>query len=72
MFAVPIEVKSGDAISMDYFDGLRRWDDVASANPANNYVIYAGTDLQRYGVGTIIGWRDAGSLVEKVESNRGV
>lgn len=61
------EIKSGETISRSFFDGLEKWNDVASTNPEDNYLIYAGDLTQKRTGAQIIGWKSVGTLIKKIE-----
>ena len=62
----PIEIKSGKTIVGDFFTSLDKWNALSNANPQNGYVIYGGDDTQRRSKGTVIGWQQAGNIIEKI------
>lgn len=64
----PIEIKSGQTIVADFFTSLEKWNDLAQANPHNGYIIYAGSDAQQRSKGNVIGWQEAGSIIQNIES----
>lgn len=67
---VPIEIKSGEAISSNYFDSLSNWNEIAETDPADGYVIYGGNYVQHRDKGNVIGWQQSGKLIRKLEQNR--
>jgi predicted AAA+ superfamily ATPase len=62
----PLEIKSGRSIASDSFRGLDYWNTIAEADSRNAYVIYANDEKQIRKQGTVIGWKEAGSLVESI------
>lgn len=54
---IPIEIKSSQTISSDYFDGLNYWNELAAANPENGYIIYAGKHVQQRSQGNVVNWQ---------------
>ncbi len=62
----PIEIKAGKTITKDAFRGLDYWNRIANADPHNAYLIYANTEKQIRKQGNVIGWRDAGTLIETI------
>lgn len=62
----PIEIKSGQTVSGSYFSGLTHWNELAQADPANGYVIYAGESSSHRSAGNLVGWRQAGTLIQKI------
>lgn len=67
---VPIELKAGQTSSSHFFDGLRQWNEIADADPANGYVVYGGDIAQSRSSGNLIGWQAAGQLIKKIEKTR--
>lgn len=61
----PIEIKSGETISANYFKSLNKWCELTSTNPQVSIVIYGGTQNQTRSIGKLIGWQDSGDLFSK-------
>ncbi len=64
---IPVELKAGQTSSSHFFDGLRRWNEIANADPRNGYVVYGGDMSQIRSVGNLVGWQAAGKLIAKIE-----
>lgn len=64
----PIEIKAGQTISGSYFSGITHWNTLAEADPSHSFVIYAGDTNSTRSAGNIIGWRQAGTLVNKIRT----
>lgn len=64
---VPLEIKSGETISNDFFTGVKNWSALANINPENAYIIYGGDSHQSRSNGTVISWRNASTLIAKLE-----
>jgi hypothetical protein len=64
---IPIEIKAGEAPLSDYFEGIARWNELVQADQKDSYVIYGGQHVQHRSVGTLVGWRSAGTLIEELE-----
>lgn len=62
----PVEIKSGETISSDYFDGLKQWNELSKSNPENCYVIYGGDLSQVRTAGNLLSWSSVGSFVKKI------
>ena len=54
---IPIEVKSGQTITSDYFSGIKYWESL-SLQKGNGKLIYAGQENLRRDNIDIIGWQD--------------
>jgi hypothetical protein len=64
----PIEIKAGLTISQNYFTELKYWNKLADANPAHGFVIYSGDTNSTRSAGNVIGWKQAGNLINKIRS----
>lgn len=64
---VPVEIKSGENIGSDYFDGITKWNELAKSDPEAGYIIYGGLHQQTRKAGNLVGWQAAGGLVNKIE-----
>jgi len=54
---MPIEMKSGQTITSDFFKGLTRWRTLAGETALHPSLIYGGTgSQQRHGI-RVNGWR---------------
>ncbi len=58
----PIEIKSAETISSEFFAGLVKWNHLAGTDPSQNIVIYGGNEKQTRSMGKVIGWRQLDSL----------
>lgn len=65
---LPIEIKSGQTISEDFFKGHVRWQKIAGNESSKGIVIYAGDQSYERQEGHVIAWKDIG-LVEKILGN---
>ena len=61
---VPIEIKSGQTISADYFSGLRKWVSWAGAESGKPYLIYGGDESQERKDGEVVPWRGVTGVAE--------
>ena len=62
---MPVEVKSGQTVVPDFFDGLKRWLDLAGTAAGEAWVVYGGMKRQtRPGI-TVLPWQDIGELGER-------
>ena len=60
----PIEIKSGQTISADFFSGLRKWLSWAGAEAGKPYLIYGGDEHQERGEGEVVPWREVTGIAE--------
>lgn len=60
----PIEIKSGQTISADYFTGLRKWQSWAGAEAGKSYLIYGGDENQTRKEAEVVPWRQLSGLAE--------
>lgn len=63
----PIEIKSGETITSDYFKGLDAWREISASPNEHGYVVYGGTASQDREKGMVIGWQDAGTLIARLD-----
>lgn len=64
---IPIEVKSGQTITNDYFKNLNYYNNLANTNAKNSYVIYGGAQNQTRKQGNILGWRSLAQELNKIK-----
>lgn len=64
---MPIEIKSGQTITTDYFKGLEAWRDITKQPDAQGYIVYGGAASQKRSMGTVLSWQNVGSLVDRFE-----
>lgn len=63
---IPIEIKSGQTVTKDYFTGLKKWLAIAGATAKSPHLIYGGNESQkRLGI-EILPWRDISKLSDKI------
>ena len=62
----PIEIKSGQTIVADFFSSLKKWSELAQVNPEDGYIVYGVQESQKRSMGNVIGWQEAGSIIEKL------
>lgn len=65
---VPIEMKAGKTISLSLFSELSYWNQLASVDPKNSFVVYAGNENQQWSKGNVTSWRNVDDIVKYVES----
>lgn len=61
---IPIEIKSGQTISADYFSGLRKWLSWAGSEADRAYLVYGGDDSQQRNEGQVVPWWKVAMLAE--------
>ncbi|MDE3032907.1 MAG: ATP-binding protein [Acidobacteriota bacterium] len=61
----PIEIKSGQTVASDFFEGLRRWGALAGRPEAEAWLVYGGEQALHRGTTTIIPWRDLPGALER-------
>ena len=54
----PIEIKSGQTIASDFFDGLRRWGILSGDSASEAWLVYGGDKALRRGTMDVIPWRE--------------
>jgi predicted AAA+ superfamily ATPase len=61
---LPIEIKSSQTISSDFFDGLTYWSQLAGVPRSDATVVYAGDESQTRTQGRVIGWKECATLLQ--------
>lgn len=54
----PIEFKAGSTKSLDFFKSITYWNKLSGNKPENSYVIYAGNESIKTGLGNLRSWKD--------------
>lgn len=62
-----VEIKSAQTFATDFFKGLEYWTNLAGITSDHAYLIYGGEKEQIRRQGNLIGWTQAGSLIETIE-----
>lgn len=57
----PVEIKSGETISMEYFKTLVYWNRLSGNKPKNSIVIYGGDKDRNTNAGRLISWKSLAS-----------
>lgn len=60
---IPVEIKSGQTIADDFFDGLKYYNKLAGSSPENSFVIYAGQQVQKRSSGNITPWSNLSKII---------
>jgi hypothetical protein len=63
---LPIEIKSGQTVSADFFSGLRKWLTWAGAEAGKPYLVYGGDERQERGEAEVVPWRDITEIAESL------
>jgi len=53
-----VEIKSGDTVRSDYFDGFAYWNRLSHTDASHNVLIYGGRETQSRSRALLLGWRD--------------
>jgi predicted AAA+ superfamily ATPase len=64
---IAIEIKSGHTINTEFFEPLKRWQELSGSSPEQDYIIYAGDQKQMRSVGHIIGWQQSATIIKDLE-----
>lgn len=65
---VPVEVKSGQTVTQDFFLGLERWREIAGEASGRSWLVYGGTARQSRSAAEVVPWREIGELAGQVTS----
>lgn len=60
---IPIEIKASETSRSELFDSLEKWNKISGTEPNHNYLVYAGTEIQKRQKGNLISWHDASMLM---------
>ena len=63
---IPIEVKSGTTINLDFLKGLNYFSQLIKERCSNGYLIYAGEKMQNVNIFSILNYKDAKLCVKPV------
>lgn len=66
----PIEIKAGQTITGNFFKAITYWNDLSKSNPSNGYIVYGDSESQARSIGNVIGWKAAGTLVERINATK--
>ena len=59
---IPVEIKSGQTVARDFFDGLKKFQDIAGKDSGQGSLIYGGSGSQTREQFNVIGWQDIGNI----------
>ncbi|MBI3354245.1 MAG: ATP-binding protein [Nitrospirae bacterium] len=63
---IPIEIKSGQTVTNDYFIGINKWLAIAKTGVGTPYVIYGGNESYKRSGTEVLCWRDIVKLSERI------
>lgn len=63
---IPIEIKSAENVTADYFKNIADWNEFTHGKNENAYMIYTGLMNQVRAYGNALKWQSAGELVDKL------
>jgi predicted AAA+ superfamily ATPase len=63
---IPIEIKAGRTVTADYFSALDYWYTLTDTPVPNGFVVYAGPEDQQRRLATVLSWKSAGTLIQKL------
>lgn len=61
---IPVEIKSGQTIARDFFDSLKKFQDVAGEESGRGSLIYGGSRSQQREAFNVIGWQDIAEIAK--------
>jgi len=64
---IPMEIKSGETASTDFFKGLVKWSKLTQTDPAKGYIVYGGQYTQSTSDGKLLSWKNVGGLMAELE-----
>lgn len=63
---VPIEIKSGETVTGDFFKNLIYWREIAGQKTGRAYLIFGGTYAQRRAEANVVSWQDPHILFKEL------
>ena len=66
----PVEIKSGQTISQDYFKELHYWGTLAGEQAGRAYCIYTGSENQKRTLVSVLKWQDLDQIDEILKEQR--
>jgi predicted AAA+ superfamily ATPase len=61
---IPIEVKAGQTVARDYFNGIQYWQSLTNQR-IPGYLIYAGQNSQKFASTQTFSWQDINKLIDQ-------
>jgi uncharacterized protein len=69
-YPVPVEIKAGKTVATDFFSGIDYWQATTDTPEAPRYLIYGGTEKRSWAQATVLDWKSAGSLIQKLRQKK--
>lgn len=66
----PIEIKAGQSISSNYFDGIKYLHELLEKDVKPGYIVYGGEENQKRLSGNVLSWKNIDEIVKKVLPNK--
>jgi len=66
----PIEIKSAETLSLDFFSNLKKWNALANAAllpVGKSYIVYGGEKSQEWQDWAAIDWKDMARLIQQIK-----
>ena len=60
---IPVEIKASATFKARFFDGIAYWCSQAGVDQSIGYVVYGGQERHQMKSGTLVGWREAATVV---------
>ncbi|MCK5055901.1 MAG: ATP-binding protein [Candidatus Aminicenantes bacterium] len=55
---IPVEIKSGETVKSNFFDGLKYWNNLSGQSPEQSVLVYGGEKKEKRSSGTVLGWQN--------------
>jgi predicted AAA+ superfamily ATPase len=65
-FPVPIEIKAGKTVAPDFFKEIAYWSNLTKSPQVPTFLIYGGSDNQRWPQADVISWNASGDLIKRL------
>lgn len=65
-YPIPIEIKGSKTVTNEFFKGIEFWKKVTNTASAPPFLIYAGSEDQKWPMATVLSWHSAGKLVSTI------
>lgn len=69
-YPIPVEIKSGKTVVEDFFKGLNYWEQITDKSHKQRYLIYGGSEDQKWSAAQVLSWKSAGTLIKKIRENK--